>query len=410
MSTIDINKISQEVKNKYSIANNAFSLAKIKNSELDKYKNEPKDEINIEIGDTKQTDFFPQVKLCRWTNEVNFSVRLKDDDGKNAEITTLQDKIKWSKGNLDIEFYEHTEGEGGYKLVWFLKEKPTTNKVEFTIQSKGLDFFYQPELTPEEIAQGAFRPENVVGSYAVYHSTKGGMNDVNGKDYKVGKAFHIYRPHLYDSNGLEAWGNLHIENGIYSVEIPQDFLDKAVYPVKSNDTFGYTSAGVKQSLITGVTTSIFDNATGATGTGVSMSAYIQVVNDGTINGQMYLYDTNLAKVTNGVTNENTTLGTTLHWETQNFTSAPTLTAQTYYLAFWSEGAGPPFGAYTYVNYDNGSGNTGWYNTVDIYKIWPTTLAKDFELTDGGLGVIFSIYATYTPSGGEETPKKRRRML
>jgi len=51
-----------------------------------------------------------------------------------------------------------------------------------------------------------------------------GTNWVGGKEYKAGKFGHIYRPHLYDSNGLEAWGDLHIENGIYSVEIPQEFF------------------------------------------------------------------------------------------------------------------------------------------------------------------------------------------
>jgi hypothetical protein len=45
-------KISNEIKDKYSIVSNAFRLAKVKNAELDIYKNEPKDEINVEIGDT----------------------------------------------------------------------------------------------------------------------------------------------------------------------------------------------------------------------------------------------------------------------------------------------------------------------------------------------------------------------
>ncbi len=252
-----------EITNKYSVVSNSFKLDKIVNAELDKYKNEPKDEINVIVGDDKQPDFIPQVKLCRWTDEVNFSVRLIDNQTGNETVTTATDKIKWAKGNLEIEYFDIP---GGYKMLPYFKKKPKTNKVEFTMQSKGLDFFRQPPLT-EEYQNGyseefkkeivvtetqvkdlngnvlVERPENVVGSYAVYHQTKGGMNDGAGKDYKVGKAFHIYRPHLIDANGLEAWGNLHIENGIYSVEIPQDFLDNAVYPIKSNDTFGYTSVG-----------------------------------------------------------------------------------------------------------------------------------------------------------------------
>jgi hypothetical protein len=110
-------------------------------------KDDPKDRINVEIGDSKQPDFKPQVKLMRWDNEVNFSVRLITTD-ESSPLKTGE-KINWDTDTSKIEFYEFTEGEGGYKLVWFLKEKPLTNKVEFTIQSKGLDFFYQPELTEE---------------------------------------------------------------------------------------------------------------------------------------------------------------------------------------------------------------------------------------------------------------------
>ena len=202
-------------------------------------KDDPKDRIEVIIGDDKQLDFYPQTKLMRWDNECNFSVRLKENGKEKATVSSADDKVTWDKGNFKIEFYE---AENAHKFVWYLKEKPATNKVEFTIQSKGLKFYYQPELTQKEIDDGCSRPENVVGSYAVYME-KPGTNWVGGKEYKAGKFGHIYRPHLYDSNGLEAWGDLHIEDGIYEVTIPQEFLDKAVFPIKSNDTFGYTTIG-----------------------------------------------------------------------------------------------------------------------------------------------------------------------
>ena len=200
--------LPKEITDKYSVANNAFKLDKIKNAEKDLYTNEPKDEINVIVGDDKQPDkFYPQIKIQRWTNEVNFSVRFIDNQIGTEKVETIDDKIKWSKGNIEIEYYDHNEGEGGYKMVWYLKKKPKTNKVDFTIQSKNLNFYYQPPLT-EEFQNGyseefqkeivvtetqvkdlegnvlVERPENVVGSYAVYHSTKGGMNDTYGKDLK----------------------------------------------------------------------------------------------------------------------------------------------------------------------------------------------------------------------------------
>src|SRR3990167_11274648 len=131
-------------------------------------KDSPKDRIEVEIGDSKQPDFKPQVKLMRWDNEVNFSVRFIDNSVDIETVKTETDKIIWEKGNYKIEFQDilpTDTDEGSHKYIWYLKQKPLTNKVEFTIQSKGLDFFYKPELTAEEIAEGTFRPENVVGSY-----------------------------------------------------------------------------------------------------------------------------------------------------------------------------------------------------------------------------------------------------
>ena len=61
MLNIDKEKLSQEITDKYSIVSNAFRLAKTSN---------PKDIITTEIGDVKQTEFYPQLKLCRWGDGV----------------------------------------------------------------------------------------------------------------------------------------------------------------------------------------------------------------------------------------------------------------------------------------------------------------------------------------------------
>ena len=231
--------LATEIKAKYSLDGTSLIKTDIKNPELDAYKNEPKDEIKITLGDKDALEFVPNIELKRWS-EVSFKIKPKGlESAKDKDLKFEGDKVKFDTPKISYEMYDFTEGEGGYKYIWYLNEAPTTNKIEFDIETSGLDFFYQPELTPEEIAQGAFRPENVVGSYAVYHQTKGGMNDSAGKDYKTGQAFMIYRPHIIDANGAETWGILNIKDGIYSVEIPQDFLDKAVFPIKSNDTFNW---------------------------------------------------------------------------------------------------------------------------------------------------------------------------
>jgi len=233
-------KISKLIANKYRVD-------RITNSFSYKPKDNPKDLIQTEIGDSKDTTKFqPQIKIMRWDNEVNLSFRLKDDKVATETIITSQDKIVWSKGKIKANFYDFSEGEGGYEFEVILEEKPTTNKIEFTLQTKGLDFFYQPELTQKEKDGGANRPDNIVGSYAVYAS-KNKINYVGGKEYKCGKVGHIFRPKIIDSMGTEVWGELNIDinKGILSITIPQDFLDKAVYPIKhaAGLTFGYTGAG-----------------------------------------------------------------------------------------------------------------------------------------------------------------------
>ena len=260
MPQIDPTKINKKIKDKYSIVSNAFRLSGGKKEmtkdgkpkELTK-DGKPKDLIITEIGDVKQAEFYPQVKIGRWgdddsTNEVNLSLRLLDGEKGNAKLETENDKIKWRKGNKTARFYEIAPNEeypeGAFEFDIELAKKPKTNIIEFSLNTKGVDFFYQPALTQQEIDEGAIRPENVVGSYAVYASEQK-TNWKGGKEYKVGKVGHIYRPKIYDASGAECWGILSVdkEAGKLSVEIPQEFLDKAVYPVVVDPTFGYTGTG-----------------------------------------------------------------------------------------------------------------------------------------------------------------------
>lgn len=394
------------------VSANTFYQNRIKNHDIDVYTGNPKDEINIIVGDDKQSDkFYPQVKLQRWSNETNLSLRLVDTENGDEIVTTDIDKIKWSHGNIDIEYYEDASSEIGYKMVWYLKKKPKTNKIEFTLQSKGLNFFYQPPLTQEyqngysegfkkeivvtetQVRDGegnilVKRAENVVGSYAVYHQTKGMMNDVNGKDYKVGKAFHIFRPHIVDAKGAETWGILKIENGIYSVEIPQEFLDKAVYPIKSNDTFGYTTIG-----------------TGGYDAGISHHAIMSSKDtfspssDGTLNSMsFYAYQgwspasyTQLG-VYNGTTLvDNTTSiyvnSATKQWWTANVSGASVSSANSYRVAFHTDENWD-----TAVSYDVAS-DYSQFNDPGSFPSWPSPISW----TNYANKRLFSIYATYTPA-------------
>src|SRR3990167_5173644 len=197
----------------------------------------------------------PEVRLEKWNGEVGLTIAYNNPDinakGKTNLLTPS--KVEWRGAKQELHAYPLPAGEGmedgGFEIEVVLKEKPATNKFDFQLSGyQDLDFFYQPALTQQEIDEGASRPENVIGSYAVYHKTKANHR-VGSINYATGKAFHIYRPKAIDANGVEEWAILNYQGGILSVEVPQKFLDDAIYPIRVDPTFGNTNAGGGSQLI-----------------------------------------------------------------------------------------------------------------------------------------------------------------
>src|SRR3990167_8749169 len=206
-----------------------------------------RDRLSVEIGDAKQVEFWPQIKALRWDNEVNVSLRLATPiDGTRVDILT--DRVRWQRTGLVADFYELPDSPdvpgGGFEFEITLTSKPMTNQMAFTLQSKGVEFLYQPPLdlvdrltgdTAHEYAPGRFyrRLANVSGSWAVYHAATP-PNIVGGLLYRSGKVGHIFRPRVVDANGVAVWADVSIDvvAGLLTVTIPQAFLDSAVYPVR----------------------------------------------------------------------------------------------------------------------------------------------------------------------------------
>ena len=219
-------------------------------------KDDPRDRIHLEVGDSKQSDFHPQMKIMRWDNEVNFSMRLVHSE-KSPKVSKAGNKIKWQGDKTEAHFYDlpfsEELPEGGHECEILIYEPVPDNRIEFTIKYKNLRFYYQDfDFTPEEIAEGAIlgsRPEHIKGSYAVYTATPK-TNYEGGKLYRCNKVGHIPRPRLEDAVGKWCWGILNIEtidaeNAILRVAMPKDFADTAVYPIRhaAGATFGYTTGG-----------------------------------------------------------------------------------------------------------------------------------------------------------------------
>ena len=417
-----------QIQAKYSLNEAQLVLSKINNPELDAYKHEPKDEIKITIGDNTPVvkeglfgageevkEFTPKINLKRW-NEVEFSITPKGLDKVATKDKTLSfegDKIKFDTPKISFEMYDYPEGEGSYKMVWFLNSKPDSNVVNFEISAEGLDFFYQPPLTQEykdgyseefkrEIIVSETqvkdlegndlveRPENVVGSYAVYHQTKGGMVDAYGKDYKTGQAFFIYRPRIIDAEGKETWGILNIDvvNGIYSVEIPQDFLDKAVYPIKSNDEFGFSGEGGSSFLHPGNGfAGCYFNMVASGNASVDYVKFYGNGNYATRNAKgVMVADSDKTILANGVTG-GFSITSIKGWWQLDYVSKPSVVSGNSYFPGFVVNA-------DYVKiYSNSVSNNGWRDDENNYTT-PT------DPTDGFLSIYkISLYATYTPAGG-----------
>lgn len=350
-------------------------------------KSNPANRIDVEIGDAKQPDFKPQAKIRRWNNEVNFSFRAEEHPG--ATVTTEGSKVIYTTPAWSFHIYEVDAGEdGGLEMEWVLPKKPKTNILTGTIETKELDFFYQPALTQEEIDEGATRPDNVVGSYAVYHKTKKN-NKVGGNEYKAGKAFHIYRPKAHDALNNEVWCDLDIneQSGTLSVTVPQDFLDSAVYPVIVDPTFGYTSVGgsargVSPNNLNGT---VFLSPSDI-GTVSKLTQYLQKEYYGTSNVKgVIVTESTLTIISNGVSDANSGLTDSVGWYDYTYSTHPSLSASTNYVLMAIGDGGMLF------SYDTGGDQ--WRDNSNSYSS-PTDPTDASNYADK-----YSIYATYTATGG-----------
>ena len=365
----------------YKLKNNTYSKTP---------KDNPKDRIDVEIGDIKQADFYPQVKHQRWDNECNVSYRLIHEE-LNPTVTEKDGKVNWKGEDIEVDFYELTEGEGGYEMEVILHKKPKTNVVSFTLQDKDVEYFYQPELTQKEKDNNSEIPENVVGSYAVYAKTSK-TNYIGGKEYKCGKVGHIYRPKIIDSNGTEVWGDLHIENGILTVTILQEFLDNAIYPVRhaAGLTFGYTGSGNRADIAESNSIRLSnDYYTGVVGKGNSMSISARHYSGTNDDAQMALYDSDAPSnlITNGYTESVKIDSSTKQWWTADFVAQPSLSAIEYSLV-----QNRKLGT-SVIYYDYFSGGSKHYSRT--FNTWNATETWNNSTE----GAKYSIYVTYTASTG-----------
>jgi hypothetical protein len=358
-------------------------------------------DCNVYIGNRYEYDNFEaNVELTFWGEEESLAFYVPNVMGVP---TQEYDKLR-------LGGYEWFSDGNDFKWVITLNSKPPSNVYSFKIDGwEDFVFLYQkPFVNPERrIENGQTllrvtypsgpllfdeRPENVDGSYAVYHKTK--KNHISGKtNYRTGKVCHIYRPLATDSDGKKGWVDINIDKGVYTATIPQEFLENAEYPVVINDTFGYTSAG---GSYTGLSADYLYSFTRSTpdsdGTATSISVYVTTKNAptrftlGAYSDSEGETDSKIQDTAGGEYANNTT-----QWFEQSFDSSFAVSNGTYYwMCVKNEESNNRFYK------DDGTLEIG-YDGSDAY-VHGTLPASFGGFTSGGSNLNYSAYITYTPSG------------
>jgi len=413
-----------DIKSKYQL--NKLTLVRI-------VKNDSMDKIEVTIGNKDSQEFIPDIELRRW-DEVGFKIKvdniLKGVTAKDKNLTFDRDKIKFDTPEMSFEEYEipaTDTDEGGYEFKCILNKKPITNKVEFQIESSGLDFFYQQPLT-EEYESGWLdvfqtnitvnethvidkngnvlveRPEKVVGSYAVYCSK-------SGNKYQTGKVFHIYRPLITDANKKTIWGNLSIDHNILTIAIDQKWLDLAVYPVIIDPTFGYTKVGGTSDYVLstiGPPTVYGSKNTGSEGSITTISAYLGCSGycynvNACVKGAIYNYPANTTNITGSSVSCYDVYSSSV-WANSSLTG--NIYSVNYIIAtmFNASGSVNPYTRILFY-YDSGGTNVSFINTSFVTSGTLDSVSFPSPLKDKvANNRIYSIFASYTPSGDNTPPQ------
>jgi hypothetical protein len=233
----------------------------------------------------------------------------------------------------------------------------------------------------------------VVGSYAVYHKTKANHR-IGDTNYATGKAFHIYRPKAIDANGAEVWAQLHYSEGLLSVAVPQEFLEKATYPVVVDPTFGYTTpGGTMQSNLGNRAIAGTKEALTESGDVTKISVY-GADTSGTLNAKALIYDDDGTGADPGTlmgVTEAISVDTTTQFRDYSFASPISLTAANWWLAFTND-------ADTHTFYWDANASYKYIIDTSFNYATPGTLDNIAQATSRRV----SIYATYTADAGGAT--------
>jgi len=355
------------------------------------------------------TDYFApsaniSFKMQSGKEQYFFNICDDVDQVKTVGIAENFDKNKLAIRDGDQEStFELKETSLKIERVFYVK--PTVAPKYKLAFSPGVSFHYQPELTPEEIAEGCFRPDNVVGSYAVYCDKSGHYKDRSGNtivNYGCGKIGHLYAPYWTDADGKKVKGTQEIKDGVLTFALPgQKWIDTATLPIKLDPDVGYDTAGGSSGGATGFAKGNHSGSGGAkfnfnTGTLDSFSAYVKTISsEGTVEGG--LYDLNVSDEPNGLKHQTSSFNDitgTAAWVSG--TMSGSITSGDYAITFAASGA-----VHNYYDAVSGAGYHNNTNVVSLPDPWSGTQSTGYN---------YSMYVTYTESGLLPINSPQKRLL
>jgi len=340
----------------------------------------------VTIGGSAKNKFLPNVNNSFHDDEFFFNLNAVDDIVTDETATETSGVISQEISGSTHEYYIDDSGRLKWDKLFY--SCPENMRVRFKVcKSVGVSFYYQGELTAEEIADGCERPDDIVGSYAVYC-------DKANNNYKTGKLCHIPCPFVIDASGNREWcvmlyTEINDTSGWLDITLPAEFMRSADYSVgavRLDPTIGYTTAGASDSGYNFMMVQLRNTTAASSGTlskiyaylrntGTSALCHLGVYNDNSgVPGALLAGPTQL-----------TVSNTDIEWLSVN-ASGSISSSGVYYPACKSN---VPDGNNNRIGYDSLSGTNSRYSSGDMVD--NPTMSTDTW--------CYSIYLEYTESGG-----------
>lgn len=333
--------------------------------------------------------FVPCMAFSREIHKREAVVNI-DATARTLKITKATDTFEMYS---DVGAHQHEMVElDGNSVEWNIHftRKPLSNRIRFRVKDwQKYSFWYQGELTKKEKEIGCIRPDDVVGSYAVYYSD--GRRD---NEWGTGKVCHIKRPWAIDDKGEKVWCSMEYDKGVLTVDIPEAwFNDHNV--VMLDPEIGYSGEGGSA-----IAANAFYMQRTASASGTLSNAHLYARGDGgnTAVGKLALY-TDSSDAPNALISGSTSaeLGSfaagVYSWDNSTEGLSATVTQGTKY---WVSAAGS---SYCYLAYDIAGEDACNFKTGTSYATYPLETAVSNALGDWRL----SFYFDFTSSAGTVTP-------